>query len=205
MKKNDELVRTVAEAAILAALAFVLDLLQGAIFDAVPFFANGGSVGIAMLPIIILAIRRGPLVGFLAGLVTGVLQMLGGFYAISSTWYKVMFQVLLDYTLAYAICGLFAGIFKYTLSGENKKHDLIMIIIAAFVGGIGKYLCHVLAGYFFWPNEIWGGPLAYSILYNGIYMLPSTILCMACVAILYVRKNDFFLTTKYINSNEVNA
>lgn len=205
MKKNDELVRTVAEAAILAALAFVLDLLQGAIFDAVPFFANGGSVGIAMLPIIILSIRRGPLVGFLAGLVTGVLQMLGGFYAISSTWYKVLFQVLLDYTLAYAICGLFAGFLKYTLTGENKKHDLIMILIAAFVGGVGKYLCHVLAGYFFWPNEIWGGPLAYSILYNGIYMLPSTILCMACVAILYVRKNDFFLTTKYINSNEVNA
>ena len=205
MKRNDELVRTVAEAAILAALAFVLDLLQGTIFDVIPFFANGGSVGIAMLPIIVLAIRRGPLVGFLAGLVTGILQMLGGFYAISSTWYKVMFQVLLDYTLAYAICGLFAGFFKYILSADNKKRNLIMIIIAAFVGGVGKYLCHVLAGYFFWPQEIWGGPLAYSILYNGIYMLPSTILCMACVAILYVKKNDFFLTTKYIDSKEVKA
>lgn len=205
MNKNDELVRTVAEAAIMAALAFVLDLLQGVIFDAIPFFANGGSVGIAMLPIIILAVRRGPVVGFLAGLVTGILQMLGGVYAISSDWYKVMFQILLDYTLAYAICGLFAGFFKYLLSKKDAFHDLTLISVAAFCGGLGKYLCHVLAGYFFWPNEIWGGPLAYSILYNGIYMLPSTILCIACVVILYIRRSDFFYVNKNIFNSEVKA
>ena len=147
MNKNDELVRTVAEAAIMAALAFVLDLLQGVIFDAIPFFANGGSVGIAMLPIIILAVRRGPVVGFLAGLVTGILQMLGGVYAISSDWYKVMFQIL----------------------------------------------------------EIWGGPLAYSILYNGVYMLPSTILCLACVIVIYLRRSDFFFANKKVQKSEVKA
>ncbi len=204
MNKNDELVRTVAEAAIMAALAFVLDLLQGVIFDAIPFFANGGSVGIAMLPIIILAVRRGPVVGFLAGLVTGILQMLGGVYAISSDWYKVMFQILLDYTLAYAICGLFAGFFKYLLKSEIK-YNIIILSLACVAGGLGKYLCHVLAGYFFWPQEIWGGPLAYSILYNGVYMLPSTILCLACVIVIYLRRSDFFFANKKVQKSEVKA
>ncbi len=205
MKKQNENVRIVAEAAIMAALAFVLDLLQGVIFDAVPFFANGGSVGIAMLPIIFIGIRRGPLIGFVSGLVTGILQMLTGFYAISDTWYKVLFQVLLDYTLAYAICGLFAGFFKYTLNKKGHGFNLTMILVAGFLGGVGKYLCHVLAGYFFWPSDMWGGPLAYSILYNGIYMLPSTILCMALLAVLFIRRSDFFFTNNNISDSEVKA
>ncbi|HIT50193.1 MAG TPA: energy-coupled thiamine transporter ThiT, partial [Candidatus Pelethenecus faecipullorum] len=65
MKKKVFSTKIMAEVALLAALAVVLDLLQSAICKFFPLWPNGGSVGIAMVPIIILSYRRGLLCGLL--------------------------------------------------------------------------------------------------------------------------------------------
>ena len=94
------------EAAVFVALATVLNLLT---FSAT--WAQGGSVSFTMIPLIILALRRGPLWGMAAGLVFGLIDctMGGGFgYGLPS--------VLVDYLAAYALVGT-AGFFRRVKGG----------------------------------------------------------------------------------------
>ncbi len=79
---------------------------------------EGGSVTLAsMVPIIWLALRRGPKVGLFAGAVYGLVQL-----AVMPQIYFLP-QVLLDYPLAFGCLGL-AGFFQKTLgtSRRNSSH-----------------------------------------------------------------------------------
>lgn len=181
MKKQILSLNVMAEVAILASLGYVLDIVQGLFLKG--FFVSGGSIGIAMIPIFVICYRRGFFAGFLTGLIMGLLQLTGGIYAISDTWYKVFTQVALDYWLAYPLCSL-AGIFKNLYDKHDKK--LLWIIVGCVVGGIGKYLCHFLSGVIFWPSDLWnvGGSILFSIVYNGAYMIPNIIICTGLMVLL---------------------
>ena len=72
--------KVIVETALLTAFAFILDYLQGIICDFMPFWPNGGSVGIAMVPIFILAIRRGVIPGVLGGMILGLIDMIDGIW-----------------------------------------------------------------------------------------------------------------------------
>ena len=182
-------VRAITEIAIFAALGFVLDLLQGFITGGL--FPNGGSIGIAMVPIFIMCYRRGFICGLVTGLILGLTQMIGGVYAISDAWYKVFAQVALDYWLAYPLCA-FAGLFMALYKKNNKVN---WIIIGCIVGGFAKYLCHFLSGVIFWPSDAWnvGSSFLYSVLYNGAYMIPSIILCIIIMVIIGYKYSKFFI------------
>ena len=117
MKKQTFTTKVLAEVAIFAALAFALDALQGGMWRGV--FVNGGSIGLAMLPILVISYRRGLVPGLLCGLIVSLVQMLGGIYVINASNYegamKVLgpfFQIGLDYVLAYTVVG-FAGAFHF--------------------------------------------------------------------------------------------
>ena len=170
--------KTIAEIAIFGALAFALDIFQGGITRGL--FPNGGSIGIAMLPILVITFRRGMKAGLLSSLILSFLQLLGGIYLSANTWYMMIFQLLLDYILAYPLVAL-AGIFyKPFQNAENNKQKITFLIIATIIGGLGKLTCHYLAGVIFWssscPEGYFGGPLLYSLIYNGSYMLPNIII-----------------------------
>ena len=195
MKKFN--VRVIAEIAIFAAIAVVLDILQGGIWKAA--FANGGSIGFAMVPIFVIAYRRGLIAGLICGLIVSILQMLGGIYVINSGsldgWKGnagPYIQVMLDYVLAYTVVGFsgaFAGLYR---TSEGKK-KVLFVIIGCVIGGLLKYLCHVLSGIFFWPGKMWGvSGHAYSWLYNGLYMIPNIVVCTVVMAILAVFYPVFF-------------
>ncbi len=200
MKKSVLNTRAIAEIAIFAAIAFILDFLQSRIFDFVPFFANGGSVGFAMVPIILIGLRRGVVAGGLCGLITSLCQMLGGITAINGSewaWYMVFFQILLDYTLTYFVVGLLAGIFYHVINiNKSKKYNIGMVVVASVVAGLGKFLCHFLAGCIFWQSfEIFNKAVSaytYSFIYNGLYMFPSIILCAVVLVIMYIKVPKFF-------------
>ena len=183
MEKNLN-VKAITEIAIFSALGFVLDLLQQTLFSG-PFI-NGGSIGIAMIPIIIIGCRRGFIPAFLTGLIMGLTQMLGGIYTISDTWYKVFLQVALDYWLAYPLVAV-AAFFKNKSTG--------MVILGTTVGGLAKYLCHFLSGILFWPSDLWnvGGPVVFSLLYNGSYMIPSIIITVIIMIILFKKYKKFLV------------
>lgn len=191
--------KVIVEISIFAAIAFVLDLLQGAIFDLTPLFPNGGSIGIAMVPIMIIACRRGVLAGSLCGLATGIIQMLGGVSTIPVTeaWYNLFLQVLLDYTLTYFACGLFTGlVMLFYKDSMSKGSKISIIMIAAFAGGLGKFLCHFASGCIYWQSFDFGAPWVYSLLYNGSYILPSTIICMILVLLIYLKQPKIIFETE---------
>ncbi len=188
MKKFN--VQVLAEIAIFAAIGFVLDILQGGIWKSA--FANGGSIGLAMVPVFIICYRRGLVPGLLCGLILSLVQMLGGIYVINSGsmegWKSTagpFIQVMLDYVLAYTVCG-FAGCFASLYhKAKTNKAKYLFVILGCVLGSLLKYACHVASGCFFWPGEMWGvSGNMYSFLYNGLYCIPNMIICTTIMVLI---------------------
>lgn len=165
-------IRCIAEAAIMVALAQVLSYIK------LMELPNGGSLTPAMFPIILFAIRWGWKLGLLAGFVFGLLQLIfDGAYAWG--WQSM----LLDYLVAFTPLGL-AGLFK------GRKWG---IFVGTVVGCVCRFAVHYISGVTIYkilaPTELLGmtftSPSFYSLVYNGIYMLPNTVLALVIAALLY--------------------
>jgi len=151
-----------AEIAVFVALASVLSYIK--IFS----LPQGGSVTLAsMVPILWLALRRGPKVGLFAATVYGVVQLALGPEGI---YYPA--QVLLDYPIAFGLLGL-AGFFQ--------KRPFIGVT----VGIIGRFVAHFLSGIIFFA--IYAGemnPVIYSAVYNGGYLLVELVMSIYVIYLL---------------------
>ncbi len=186
-------VKTIAEIAIFSALGYVLDLLAG-IYSS-PIFPNGGSLGIAMVCVFIISYRRGFLPGLITGLIMGLLDIADGFYVVSgASWYMTFIQVALDYWIAYPLVSL-AGIFTRFIKKSNSKGKMFaFVIIGCIVGGLVKYMSHVLSGAIFWGSDAssfaWSfkdsgiNAWAYSFIYNFAYMGPDIVLSTIITCLL---------------------
>ena len=172
--KNKTL-RVITEGAVLTALSLALSYIKIPI--GLAFGGFGGSVDLVMIPLIIFALRRGWLWGLGAGLVFGTLKFfLAGGVAVN--WQSM----LLDYSLAYMFVG-FAGLLR------GKKGELAL---GAAVGCFARFLIHFLSGITIYaqymPEEFMDmtmtNPAVYSVLYNGSYMLPNTVLAVVLCAAL---------------------
>lgn len=201
MKKTHGTIKMIAEITIISALAYALDLVQGFICQS--FFVNGGSIGIAMLPILFISYRRGFLAGLISGLMLSVLQMIasGGLYVISGAWYLIGLQVMLDYIIAYPLVA-FAGLFyKSFQNSKNFKQKNTFLIIGSVTGGLLKLLCHFLAGVIFWssscPEGFPGGPYVFSFVYNGGYMIPNIIINTLLLSILAYKMPKLFKSDEF--------
>ncbi len=175
MNKN---VKALCEAAIMVALALVLDLLKGILPGQLP---NGGSLfNIAMLPIVLFAIRHGPGWGAMAGFVFGGLSYLLGLDSAAIDWTTI----LCDYFLAFTMLGVGAGIFK----GRE-----LSAVWGSLVGGALQFLSSYLVGVFVWgkwmPDEFLGmamtSPWIYSFLYNILWAAPNIALTIVVFLLLY--------------------
>ena len=170
MKKNVN-VRFLAEGGITIALAVALSYLK------IPLGSSGGSVDLVMIPLIIFSMRAGLGWGLGAGFVFGTLKY---FFAqgLAVNWISIIF----DYSVAYAAVGC-AGLFR-------KNYNLLPL--AAFVGCLARFAVHFVSGITVYaeylPDSFMGvdnPPLwLYSLLYNGAYMLPNTILAIVICALL---------------------
>ena len=173
MKKQK--LKILAEGAVLTALALVLSYIKIPI--GLGFGGFGGSVDLVMIPLIVYAVRRGCLPGLAAGLVFGTLKFfLAGGVAVN--WQSM----LLDYSVAYMFVG-FAGLLRGRRFG---------LPLGALLGCVCRFLIHFLSGVTIYailvPTEILGlvtGSAAiYSLLYNGTYMLPNTVIAVIACALL---------------------
>ena len=181
MKTNSHLrVRSLTEGAIFVALAFVLSFVK--LYQ----LPNGGSLTPAMFPILFFSLRWGLGRGLAAGFIFGLLQLLfDGAYAWG--WQSMV----LDYLLAFAPLGL-AGIFKGKAWG---------IFPGTVLGCTGRFLIHHLSGITIYriiePTSVPGlgtydNPHLYSLVYNGSYMIPNTLLALLLAAVLYVPLKQYF-------------
>ncbi len=154
-------VRLVAELAMAVALAVVLELLSKTL--PIPrFWAYGGSVSLCMLPILVIAFRRGWKPGCAAGGLYGLID-----FTISPFYFHPI-QVLLDYPLAFGVVGA-AGFFKGAERGG--------VVVGAILGNGLRFVAHVVSGVVFFAELAPQGQsvLMYSIVYNASYIIPETI------------------------------
>jgi thiamine transporter len=123
-----------------------------------------------MVPILILALRRGPYVGVFAGTVFGIVQLVLGGY-----WFSLA-QVILDYPIAFAVLGI---------AGYFKKQPIIGVVISIAL----RFVAHFVSGVVFFgqwaPPEL--GPYVYSAIYNGSYLVPELIISGFLVYLLIKR------------------
>lgn len=176
-------VRALCEGAIMLAVAIVLNRLSKVVFANMP---NGGSVTLAMFPILFYAHRWGLRQGLLIGFAYGLLDMLlDGGYAWG--WQSI----LLDYLAAYTALGL-GGLFK------GKTWGIFPGII---LGCAARFLVHHISGITLYrilePTAIEGfgvfsNPHVYSLVYNGIYMIPNTVIALVLAGILFVPMKKYF-------------
>ena len=164
-------VRMLCEGAMMVALAQVLSYIK------LMELPNGGSLTPAMFPVILFAVRWGLTPGLMAGFTFGLLQLIfDGAYAWG--WQSM----LLDYFVAYMFVG-FAGLIA-------RKPKLAWL--SALIGCLGRFLVHFVSGITIYAiveqTTILGvttaDPWLYSVLYNGSYMLPNTVLTVLCVGAL---------------------
>lgn len=165
LSSSAERTRALVYGALCVALSFILGCLK--LFT----MPQGGSLTPASaLPLAAYAWCFGTKRGLLAGSALGILQLLQGAYVIHPV------QFLLDYVLAYACIGV-AGSFKGLIAG-------------IIVGGIGRILCSVFSGVFFFASfappqmNVW----AYSVGYNFLAMGPDVILCVVVALLPPVKK-----------------
>lgn len=179
-------VRALTEGAIMLALAVVLNYLSGIIFASLP---QGGSVTLAMFPLLFYVHRWGLGKGLLVCFAYGTLDMLlGKGYAWG--WQSI----LLDYLVAYTALGL-GGLFR------GKAWGIFPCIT---VGCLARFLVHHISGVTLYriiePTGIEGleflgvfsNPHLYSLVYNGVYMVPNTVIALAIAGILYVPMKKYF-------------
>ncbi len=205
--------------AVMLALATVLALVCEVIpFLNLPF--GGGFTVASMLPIVIVSYMYGIKWGLFTSFAYSVIQILISLimgktvlalFTPSSDDYMGLFAafaiVIIDYLLAYTVLGL-GGIF-----GNKLKNKVVAIVLDVIVALSLRYVCHIISGYIFygaWAEWFFsqegfeagtwvlghfsgkGLALLYSIVYNGLFMIPEIVITSIIGAgvanINYIRK-----------------
>jgi len=163
-------VKMLVEGAMMIALAYVLSLVK------VWQMPSGGSITAgSMIPILVFAFRWGGKKGLLVGAVYGTLQFILG-----PKWSFHIVSILFDYSVAFAFLGI-VGFFA-------KKDDSLLKTLMGIIIAISfRFVAHVISGVVVFSMYAPEGqsPLAYSMIYNGSYLLPELIISLIIFSMLY--------------------
>lgn len=159
MTVRNERIRVLAEIGLTIALAAVLNMAK------IWHMPMGGTVSFVLLPLIVLALRRGPAIGLLAGLLYGFVDFFIDFQP-PITWA----QPLLDYPVAYGLvflAGLASPAWKRAVVDGNKRRAAWWVLVACLLAIPGRYAAHTLSGIIFFAQYAeWQPVWAYSAVYN---------------------------------------
>lgn len=172
------MVRTLAEVAGTVALSGALNLVR--VFT----FPEGGSITLAsMTPVILLGLRRGAKAGIIAGALFGLVDLIEEPFVVHPL------QLLLDYPIAFGALGL-AGLFQRKhwekLVQSRPLMNKVLPIIGVIAAISARFVFHFISGIVYFtsyaPSD--EGPIIYSAVYNGSYLLPEMIITAIVVSIL---------------------
>ena len=203
--------RKLTESAMLIAVAIVLELMSKMFIPELPF---GGQITLcSMLPVVLISYRHGVKWGLGAGFVYALLEMaLGaktvaaafqpGYFGDEALVVNALVMCFMDYIAAFTVLGL-GGIFRNRIQKPGPA-----LTLGALVALGARYICHVISGYvlfsgwaeWFFTQEgfpAWGAALVsnlspellglvYSLVYNGMYMLPEMLI--TCLCALFIAK-----------------
>ena len=196
-KKTAVLLECAVMVALSVALSFV-KILQ------MPF---GGSVTLlSMLPVCLVSIRHGLKWGFGASFVFSILSLLldlGSILAWGLTPVILVGCFILDYITAYTALGI-AGIWRSRGFGGIMAGTALAVFL--------RFLSHFISGIVLWTNleqfELFGRswvnrPVLYSLIYNGMYMLPELLFTMIAAPFVYQRVEKF-LRSRNVSAGSIN-
>ncbi|MBM7094126.1 MULTISPECIES: energy-coupled thiamine transporter ThiT [Alteribacter] len=170
---NRSKVTVMAEVALMGAIGFLLDFLSFGFA-----WLQGGSISLMMLPIFIMAFRRGLKAGLATGLIVGLLNLSFNPFIVHPA------QAILDYPVAFLVAG-FAGLFAFSEeAGAGKK--MMFIVLGVFFGSLLRFTAHFLSGVIwidvFAPDT--ANAYIYSFVYNITYLAPSFVICLLVMLFL---------------------
>ena len=201
--------RRLTESAMLLSVAIVLELAAKLFIPELPF---GGQITlVSMLPVVLISYRHGVKWGFIASFTYALLEMalgaktvsaafLPGYFGDGTMVWNALLMCCLDYVAAFTALGL-GGIFRGRI--ENRGAALALGSLVALGA---RYLCHIASGYILFASyaewfftqdgfPAWGAQLVetlsptalgitYSVVYNGMYMVPEIILTALVALVL---------------------
>jgi thiamine transporter len=168
--------RLVVEGGLVIALSVVLS------FVTIWQMPQGGSISLAMLPMLVYAFRRGLVPGFIAGALYGVIDALLKPYVVHPI------QFLLDYPVAFGALGL-AGMFsalwvRNVRAGHLGRGVVVALVPGVLLAALGRYAAHVLSGMVYFAEYAGDSPvLVYSLVYNS-FVLVSAAACLVAIPLL---------------------
>ncbi|MER2063107.1 MAG: energy-coupled thiamine transporter ThiT [Alkalibacterium sp.] len=177
--------RIYLEGTLFAAIAMVLSFIPTGI-------GSSFSVSLGMIPLTFYAIRRGLLPGLYAGFLWGLLHFVTG-----SVYMLNLYQVLIEYTLAYTFVGL-TGVYSKeilrNLSSNNHNTVQFYLLMAVFLGALGRYFWHFVAGWIFWGDyALWGmSAMLFSLVMNGLSMMATALVTAVVMLTLYRNASIIF-------------
>ena len=203
--------KRLTESAMLLAVAIVLELVSKMLIPELPF---GGQITlVSMLPVVLISYRHGVKWGLWAGLAYAGMEMLLGAKTVAAAFQpgyfgdgtmivNALIMCVMDYLVAFTVLGL-GGIFR-----DRIRKPGLALMCGSLVALGARYLAHVISGYVLfsgWAEWFFtqdGFPalgamlverlspnmlgLTYSLVYNGMYMVPEIILT-AVVALIVAR------------------
>ena len=209
--------KRLTESAMLLSVAIVLELCSKMFIPELPF---GGQVTlVSMLPVVLISYRHGVKWGLVSGVAYAMIEMAIGAKTVTAAFQpgyfgdgvmllNALIMCALDYLVAFTVLGL-GGIFRDRIENRGKA-----LCCGAIVALGCRYLAHILSGYilfagwaeWFFTQEgfpTWGAGLVaslsptalgmlYSIVYNGMYMIPEMIL--TSVAAVLIARNTKIVT-----------
>jgi len=166
------------EVALTVALAAALNFLALRL----PINFAGGSISLSMVPIFVLALRRGVGAGLIAGFAFGCVDL------VIEPYFLAPIQVLLDYGVAYAavgLAGLGAGVFRSS-SERSVFAGMAVSVPFMLLGGLARFAAAWTSGVvFFSSNAPKGQPVwLYSVVYNSSYLIPSLIISITAAILI---------------------
>ena len=201
--------KRLAESGMLLAVAIVLELVSKMFIPEMPF---GGQITlVSMLPVVLISYRHGVRWGLITGVAYALIEMtLGaktvmaafqpGYFSDGVMLFNALLMCLLDYLVAFTVLGL-GGCFR-----NRIKNPGLGLMCGSLVALGCRYLAHIASGYILFAGyaewfftqdgfPAWGAALVeslspsvlgfvYSVVYNGMYMVPEMIFTAVCALLL---------------------
>ncbi|MBO4540631.1 MAG: energy-coupled thiamine transporter ThiT, partial [Bacilli bacterium] len=163
-------VRDIAENGILIALAFGLNFIK------IPVGATGGSINFQMLPLMLIALRRGPFHGLISGgIIYGLLTCLTDGYGFACFPF--------DYLIGFGSVAIMGFFRPFILGKEQKGYNLkgeIFLFVAGVLSTFVRYIGSNASSMI-----VYGLDLKGALVYNAFYIPLSGAISLAAIMLLY--------------------
>ena len=201
--------KRLTESAMLLSVAIVLEFISKMFIPELPF---GGQVTlVSMLPVVLISYRHGVKWGLVTGVAYALIEMAIGAKTVAAAFQpgyfgdgimllNALIMCALDYLVAFTVLGL-GGCFRNTCKQPGKA-----LCLGSIVALGARYLSHIGSGYILFSGwaewfftqdgfPAWGAALVeslspnvlgfvYSLVYNGMYMVPEMILTAIAAALI---------------------